>query len=92
LCVADFWETEQRRAISTFTSPVKVDTLLLVTTTKPLNTDSMFQFPNTFSSDRLVPLRNARIVTLLPRGKEMRLGGKRKEGVDTLIASCLEES
>jgi hypothetical protein len=55
MCVADFWETEQRRGISTFTSPVKVDKLLLVTTTKPLNSDAMFQFPDTFISDRLVP-------------------------------------
>jgi hypothetical protein len=52
LCVGDFWESEERRALTTFTSAIYVDKLMLVTMLKPLPT-SYFTFPVEFDSSRL---------------------------------------
>ena len=48
LCVGDFWETQERRAITAFTTPVAVDRFLLVTTAKQTFVQAMFSFMSSF--------------------------------------------
>jgi hypothetical protein len=52
LCVGDFWETQERRSIATFTTAIAVDKFQLVTITAAPPPKSMFQFPTAFASSR----------------------------------------
>ena len=52
LCVGDFWETQERRAIATFTTPIAVDKFLLVTSAVTVVNAPMFAFPDTFDPSR----------------------------------------
>ena len=48
ICVGDFWETEERRGISTFTTTIAEDKFQLVTTARPMTAGSMFKFISAF--------------------------------------------
>ncbi len=52
LCVGDFWETQERRSIATFTTAIDVDRFMLVTTVLPQSNAELFPFPGSFASYR----------------------------------------
>ncbi len=52
LCVGDFWETQERRSITSFTTAIAVDKFQLVTLLRPPAAASVFEFPETPSLSR----------------------------------------
>jgi hypothetical protein len=51
LCVGDFWESADRRALTTYTSPIYVDKFILVTMIQSMS-NSFFLFPVQFDGSR----------------------------------------
>jgi hypothetical protein len=45
LCVGDFWETQERRSITSFTTAIAVDRFKLVTLLRPQAAPAIFVFP-----------------------------------------------
>ncbi len=55
LCVGDFWETQERRSIASFTTAIAVDKFKLVTLLRPEDTQSLFVFPKTIDVRKCGP-------------------------------------
>ena len=57
--MGDFWETEERRAISTFTTAIGTDSFILLTNAQTLAAQQMFNFIPSFQVGRCAcpPLR-----------------------------------
>ena len=51
ICVGDFWETQERRAIADFTTGIAVDKFMLVTMLESLESSS-FAAPTEFDTSR----------------------------------------
>ncbi len=52
LCVGDFWETQERRNMSTFTTVIGVDKFLLITPAVAQDSLPMLMWPVSFDPSR----------------------------------------